>query len=457
MKVVKFGGSSLADGNQLQKVIDIIKSDDERKVIVVSAPGKWQDDQEKITDLLVKYAELAVQDVHDTAEIRESIKNRYWRIASHFGLETCELWELYGEIDSLEKRHYPSFEHLFAAFKAHGELLNATLVAQILQKVGILAKAVHPEDLGLIVTDEPNNATISESSYSKIRAYGKKNGIGTGEMRYIVPGFFGTTADGEIATFSRGGSDITGAILAKGLGADLYENFTDVDAIYAADPRIIHNPKPISVMTYHEMRELSYAGFSVFHDEAIIPAIEANIKIHILNTNNPHAAGTLIVSGDDIKNPSLITGIASSKRFAALYLHRYLLNRQVGFTYQLLKILNRHGISYEHMPSGIDDITIIFDKTVLPEGSVEKAILDIKAKIKPDILTWIDDYAIIMVVGTGMHGVPGVFQKIVEPVAMANISLEMVNQGSSEISIMLGVNVKDVDRAVKAIYEYNFK
>ncbi len=260
-----------------------------------------------------------------------------------------------------------------------------------------------------------------------------------------------------MATFSRGGSDITGAIMARGLSADLYENFTDVSAIYAVNPTIIDQPAAIEQMTYDEMRELSYAGFAVFHDEAIIPAIQGGIRINIKNTNEPDAPGTFIVPPTEVQQTRPVTGIANSNRFAALYLHRYLLNKEVGFTLRILEILKRHNISYEHMPSGIDDLTIIFDKTSLSQEQVDNMLADIASDIKPDTLKWLPSYGIIMIVGEGMRNRIGALTEIVTPLKEHGISLQMVNQGASEISIMLGIQPDLADRAVKAIYDNIFK
>ena len=289
MKVSKFGGSSLADGRQLQRVFDIIQSDDNRKVIVVSAPGKRFKDDTKVTDLLLTYAKATVEDT-DATEVIETIKNRYHAIGNHFKLPAYELADIDEQIDHLATKHYRSFDYLYAAFAAHGEYLNAQLVAKIFSHLGVPARFVDPQEIGLQVDDNARAATFDVKSYTTIAQLD----LNTSE-RLIIPGFFGYTKHGDMATFSRGGSDITGAIMARGLSADLYENFTDVSAIYAVNPTIIDHPAAIQQMTYDEMRELSYAGFAVFHDEAIIPAIQGGIRINIKNTNEPDAPGTFIV------------------------------------------------------------------------------------------------------------------------------------------------------------------
>ncbi|MCT8389769.1 aspartate kinase [Leuconostoc holzapfelii] len=451
MKVSKFGGSSLADGRQLQRVFEIIQSDPQRKVVVVSAPGKRFKDDTKVTDLLLAYAKGTVEDT-DTLAIVHTIKSRYHAIGEHFDLPAYELDDIDEQIDHLAQKHYRSFDYLYAAFAAHGEFLNAQLVAKVFTHLGLPARFVDPQEIGLLVDDQARAATFNPKSYDTIAQLDL-----TTSERLIIPGFFGYTQRGDMATFSRGGSDITGAIMARALRADLYENFTDVSAIYAVNPNIIDHPAAIKQMTYDEMRELSYAGFAVFHDEAIIPAIQGGIRINIKNTNDPDAPGTFIVPPTEVQQTTPVTGIANSNRFAALYLHRYLLNKEVGFTLRILEILKRHNISYEHMPSGIDDLTIIFDKTQLSQDQIDNMLADIAADIKPDTLKWLPSYGIIMIVGEGMRNRIGALTEIVSPLKDHGISLQMVNQGASEISIMLGIQPDLADQAVKAIYDNIFK
>lgn len=450
MKIVKFGGSSLATGTQISKVTKIIQSDPQRRVIVVSAPGKRFKKDIKITDLLLQLAQ-AVIDQQETADIYKQIFLRYAEIADFFKLPKEVMQDLKKHLRSIAAGSYPSEDFLKAAFSAQGEFLSASLITQILNKIGMRARRLTPKEVGLTVTDQARNAQILPGSYAKIA----QTKIQQDEV-IVFPGFFGLTKNDLINTFSRGGSDITGAILARGFAADLYENFTDVDSIYTVNPNLVDDPAPIKEMTYDEMRELSYAGFSVFHDEAILPAIQGNIPINVKNTNHPEALGTMIVPQDQISHKNRITGIASADHFQALYLHRYLVNREVGFTAKILQILADLNISYEHMPSGIDDLTIILDKNQLTDGRKEKLTQRIKDEIKPDVLQWRNSYSIIMVVGEGLVNRVGAMSDIVDPLRKANISLTMVNQGSSEISIMLGVRPEDADRAVQAIYNAHF-
>ena len=450
MKVVKFGGSSLATGKSVNQAINIILADPSRQVMVVSAPGKRKKSDTKVTDLLIKYAKKVLNH-EDLKQIVDEIFSRYQEIGKYFQVEDKELEQLRNALLSLPTQIYPTDDYLIAAFKAHGERLNARLITMILNKKGLKAKFLDPFDVGLTVTGEPNDAIVSPETYINLAK------VELSSEEYIVfPGFFGMTPSGHIATFSRGGSDITGAILARGLHADLYENFTDVNGIFAANPSIIEHPDSIKQMTYREMRELSYAGFSVFHDEALIPAIEGKIPINVKNTNDPKNAGTLIVPNQKFKPTNPVTGVASQKHFSALYLHKYLLNKEAGFTLRILQILYKHNIPYEHMPSGIDDITIIFNRQFLNDQLIDLICNEIQSLINPDQLEWIDDYAIIMVVGEGMKYQESISAQILSALNEQNISPQMINQGASQISIMIGTKKEEADQVVKTIYKQFF-
>ncbi|HLS06666.1 MAG TPA: aspartate kinase, partial [Bacillota bacterium] len=272
----------------------------------------------------------------------------------------------------------------------------------------------------------------------------------------VIPGFFGYTTDGQLMTFSRGGSDITGSIIAAGIKADLYENFTDVDSVYSVNPQFVKHPKEIKVLTYKEMRELSYAGFSVFHDEALIPAYEAKIPVCIKNTNNPTASGTMIVAH---KKPTArcVVGIASDTGFCSLYVSKYLMNREIGFGRKLLHVLEEENISFEHMPSGIDDITIIMREDQLTPEKEARIINRIKHELHVDTIRMVRDLAVIMVVGEGMHQTIGMAHKATEALANANVNLEMINQGSSEVSMMFGIKTEDLTRAIPSLYQAYFE
>ncbi|MCT3414547.1 aspartate kinase [Lactobacillus helveticus] len=450
MKVVKFGGSSLTDGQNVEQALNIVLSDPERRAIVVSAPGKRSDDDIKITDLLIKYAGMTFKS-EDTNEIVQNIFMRYQEIGHYFGLSDQELKVIKDILLALPNQTYPNSSYLMAAFKAHGERLNARLIAMILQHQGVKSRFLDPTEAGLIVTGQPNDALVNPESYLNL----DQIKIATGE-RIIFPGFFGITPSGNIATFSRGGSDITGAILARGFHADMYENFTDVNGIFAANPHIVDNPQSIKKMTYREMRELSYAGFSVFHDEALIPVIQGQIPINVKNTHEPDQPGTIIVPEKDFVPDNIITGVTSQKHFSALYLHKYLLNKEAGFTLRILQILYKHNVPYEHMPSGIDDITIIFNNDFLNDQLIDQICNEIQATINPDQLEWIDNYAIIMVVGEGMKKYHVVSRQILDSLGDHDISPRMINQGASQISMMIGTKKEKADEAVKIIYHQFF-
>ncbi len=279
---------------------------------------------------MIKYANAIINGT-DAKSIVATIFDRYQEIGNGFHVSKSVLDDLKARLTALPDQSYPNDDYLMAAFKAHGERLNAELFAACLTEAGTQARFVDPSEAGILLSDNPNGATVLEQTYDNLA------NLTYGEETLVFPGFFGFTKEGNIATFARGRSDITGSILARGLKADLYENFTDVDAIFAANPKIVPDARPIHKMTFREMRELSYAGFSVFNDEAIIPAIQGQVPINVKNTNNPDLPGTLIVPEKDFTSKKPVTGIAASNRFSALYLHRYLLNKEVGFTSKFSK------------------------------------------------------------------------------------------------------------------------
>lgn len=448
MKVVKFGGSSLATGAQLEKVFNIVTSDPERKFVVVSAPGKRHEQDIKVTDLLIECAENRLQGI-EIQQVFDAIIHRYKSIAEELSLGD----EIIGEIKaSLHERlngDMEDKEHFVDAVKASGEDNNAKLVARYFQSRGVEARYVNPKEAGLFVTDETGSARVLPESYENLYRLRDLPGI------IIFPGFFGYTKEGKIVTFARSGSDITGAILAKGVKASLYENFTDVDAVYSVNPKIVKNPKEIRELTYREMRELSYAGFSVFHDEALIPAFEAGIPVNIKNTNNPSAPGTMIVNKRTRENGPVV-GIASDKGFCSIYVSKFLMNREIGFGRRLLKIIEDFGLSYEHTPSGIDDISVILRDNQLNPDLEEKIIGKIKEELKPDDVKIEHGFSLIMVVGEGMRRNIGLAARATRAFAKAGVNIEMINQGSSEVSLMFGVREEDEEKAVQSLYEEFF-
>lgn len=449
MKVIKFGGSSLATSEQLHKVINIMKDDSARRAIVVSAPGKRNATDTKVTDLLIRYATQVInrQNYDDTLQ---QIIARYQEIADGFNLPAKEFSSIEDALIKLPTNPYPNDTYLMAAFKAHGEKLNAQLVSKILNLLGMPAKYLDPKEAGMLVTDVPDDAQILPQSYAQIAKWQNYDKL------LVIPGFFAYNNRGDICTFSRGGSDITGAIIARGLNAELYENFTDVDAIFSVNPNIVANPHAIKHMTFREMRELSYAGFSVFHEEALIPAIQGNIDVNVRNTNHPDEPGTIVSAKIEQNKNYPVRGIASSSNFCGLYISKYLLNKEVGFTKKVLQILYDHNVSYEHMPSGVDDITVIISEDNLNPKVEQEIMGEIQNAIHPDEMHITHNYAIIMVVGEGMYDTVGIMSRATSALADAGIRLQMVNQGASEISIMFGVAHNSVNEAVVALYNEFF-
>ncbi|WP_182199489.1 aspartate kinase [Paraliobacillus salinarum] len=447
MKVSKFGGSSVASAEQLKKVASIIQDDSERKVIVVSAPGKRTSDDVKVTDLLINLGEAYVKGASYESQL-ELVLDRFRSILSELELTDKVISEIKADFETVISSDY-STPFKLEAIKSIGEDSLAKVLSEYLAKLGLNATYLNPKDAGIILSDEPGSAQILDESFQLLYKLHEREDI------VVIPGFFGYTKEGKLVTFSRGGSDITGSIVAAGVKADLYENFTDVDSVYCVNPTIVDNPKEITSLTYKEMRELSYAGFSVFHDEALIPAFKAKIPVCIKNTNNPDGLGTIIVSEKEVRgNP--VVGIASDTGFLSLYVSKYLMNRELGFGRRLLHILEDEDISYEHTPSGIDDLSVIIRKSQLPLEKEAKVIERINQELDPDLVYTERDLALIMIVGEDMNSTIGVASKATEAFSRANVNLEMINQGSSEVSLMFGVKEEGVERAVRSLYEAFF-
>lgn len=447
MKVAKFGGSSVANAEQLKKVADIIQADSERRVIVVSAPGKRSVDDVKVTDLLIKLGQSFIEDKNYHDDLNEVLA-RFKSIIDDLGLSDQVLKHLKTAVYSIFAGE-GELDFKLESIKALGEDSSAQLLSEYLSSLGLKARYLNPKEAGLILSDEPAGAQILDESFAKLYKLRDYQEI------VIIPGFFGYTKEGKLVTFSRGGSDITGSIVAAGVQAELYENFTDVDSVYCVNPTIVNQPKEITALTYKEMRELSYAGFSVFHAEALIPAVRAEIPVCIKNTNNPTGIGTIIVSKKEIKgNP--IVGIASDKGFTSLYVSKYLMNREVGFGRRLLNILEDEGISYEHTPSGIDDLSVILRTEQMDEVK-EKSIIDrIQTELRPDQVHTQRGLALIMIVGEGMNSQIGAAAKATKALQDANVNIEMINQGSSEVSLMFGIKEDAEEEAVKSLYQAFF-
>ena len=451
MKVCKFGGSSLADASQLNKVIDIVLADPARRIVVVSAPGKRDKGDTKVTDLLIDLAKTALAGENFDRQLG-AVVERYALIADELKLGedivadiTRDLRSRVAQVKDLRP------EEFLDLVKAAGEDNNAKLVAVAFAARGRKARYASPKDTGMVLKGEFGDATLDPDSYSTLsRAFSNFEGI------VIYPGFFGYTKDGKVATFPRGGSDITGSILAAAVCADVYENFTDVDSVYPVDPRIVPEVKDgIPTMTYREMRELAYAGFGVFADDAVIPAVRARIPINIRNTNHPGEPGTMIQQSRRVV-PGTVVGIASADGFCNIVVEKYLMNREIGFGRKLLQILEDERVPYEHMPSGVDSQCIVIKEQYLPKEVERRVVSTIRRVLEPDFVTVERDITTLMVVGEGMCYTPGMLAKACLALASAGISLSMVNQGSSEVSFMIAVRKQDRDNAVRSLYKAFF-
>ena len=442
MKVVKFGGSSLANAQQIEKVVSIVQSDASRRVVVVSAPGKRFSDDIKVTDLLIQIAETIFAQ-GDAQALVDQVIARYADIQQALSLPEGLIEQIQTDLQERLKTDSTNQAQFLDTMKAAGEDNNARLVAAAICAAGTPAIYTDPGEAGMLLSDEFGNAEVLPESYERLTQLKKSDSV------VVFPGFFGRTKAGEIATFPRGGSDITGAILAAALRAEVYENFTDVDSVYALDPRLVPEAPAIETMTYREMRELAYAGFGVFHDEAIVPAVQAEIPICIKNTNRPDAPGTMVVPHHKVDH-SAVTGISSARGFSAIYIDKYMMNREVGFGRRLLQVLEEEKISYEHTPSGIDNMSIILQSAEL--AGKESEVLDrLKEALLPDDITIEHELALIMVVGEGMHFSVGMAAKATHALAEADVNIEMINQGASEISMMFAVKEEDREKAVSAL------
>ncbi|WP_156290846.1 aspartate kinase [Oceanobacillus salinisoli] len=448
MKVAKFGGSSVANATQIKKVGEIINSDPERKFIIVSAPGKRDKDDFKMTDMLIKMGTAYINN-ENYEKFYSIVVERFKDIIDDLELSSSLMMEIEQSIKTILAQDVNP-ELKMDSIKAIGENNNAKIISAYLSKIGLTARYINPQDAGIIVSDEPGNAQILPDSFTKMYALRDEEGI------LVIPGFFGYSEEGKLVTFSRGGSDITGSIVAAGVQASLYENFTDVNSVYTVNPTIVDNPKEITVLTYKEMRELSYAGFSVFHDEALIPAIKAKIPVCIKNTNNPQAKGTLIVAEREV-NEQCVSGIASDTGFCSLYVSKYLMNREVGFGRKLLNILEDEEISFEHAPSGIDDMSVIIREHQLTPEKEDIVIKRINDELHPDTVSLQRGIAVVMVVGEGLVNTIGVAQKATAAFSNANVNIDMINQGSSEVSMMFGIQAVDIDKAIRSLYKAFFE
>ncbi len=431
VKVVKFGGSSLASAEQFAKVGDIIRADESRRYVVPSAPGKRNAKDTKVTDMLYACYALAEEEKDFRVQLMK-IKDRYDSIINGLNLK-LSLEEEFKVISENFKQKAGSD---YAA--SRGEYLNGIIMAHYLGYEFVDAAEVIFFDENGIFDAEKTDKVLSKRLEKTEKA--------------VIPGFYGAYGDGTVHTFSRGGSDITGSIVAKACRASMYENWTDVSGCLVADPRIIDNPQPIKVITYRELRELSYMGASVLHEDAVFPVRKAGIPINIRNTNAPEEDGTLIVESTCQKADYTITGIAGKKGFVAVSIDKDMMNSEVGFCRKALQAFEENGISIEHMPSGIDTMTVFVHQAEF-EGKEQQVISSLRRLANPDVIDLEADLGLIAVVGRGMKSTRGTAGRIFSALAHANINVKMIDQGSSELNIIIGVSNNDFDAAIKAIYD----
>ena len=431
IKVVKFGGSSLASATQFAKVGNIIKADPERKFVVPSAPGKRNSKDTKVTDMLYACYDLAEAEKDFTKELKK-IKERYESIINGLHMTLS----LDKEFDTIAENFKKKAGSQYAA--SRGEFLNGIIMANYLgyEFVDSAEVIIFNEDGSF---DADTTDKLLQERLSKVE-------------NAVVPGFYGATLGGVVKTFSRGGSDVTGSLVSKAVHATAYENWTDVSGFLIADPRIIDNPKPIKVITYRELRELSYMGASVLHEDAVFPVRKAGIPINIRNTNAPDDEGTWIVESTCHHPAYTITGIVGKKGFVSVNIDKDMMNAEVGFGRKVLSAFEENGINFEHMPSGIDTMTVFVHEPEFAEK--EQAVISaINRNAHPDSIEIEADLALIAVVGRGMKSTRGTAGRIFSALAHANVNVKMIDQGSSELNIIIGVSDNDFEAAIKAIYD----
>ena len=431
LKVVKFGGSSLADAEHFKQVAKIIKEDPSRRYVIPSAPGKRFKDDTKVTDMLYRCYEM-VKAKENIDEYFALISDRYNGIIAELGLN----YNIDGELTYVKNALLHSAGRDFAA--SRGEYLNGLILAKYLGFDFIDAENVILFKDNGSFDDESTNEVLSEEL--------KKHKYA------VIPGFYGVMPNGTIKTFSRGGSDITGSIVARAAGADLYENWTDVSGFMMADPRIVPNPCSIETITYRELRELSYMGATVLHEDAIFPVRFAGIPINIKNTNAPEDKGTMIVPvAKDYDQNKVITGIAGKHGFSVVSIEKDMMNAEVGFGRKVLEVFEDYDLSFEHLPSGIDTMCVIVQTSQI-ESIKEKLLASLTRRVRPDSLSIEDDLALLAIVGRGMIKSKGTAARIFKAASEADVNIKMIDQGSSELNIILGVEDHDLEKAQIAIY-----
>ena len=430
LKVLKFGGTSLADAEHFRQVAEIVKSDPTRRYVVASAPGKRKGSDTKITDLLYKCYALAANE-EDVTKVFDEIKQRYNDIIDDLGIDL----DLTPKFDRIRDALLHNTGRDYIA--SRGEYLNAMILAKYLGFEFIDAKKV--------IFFKEDGSFDSEKTNEVLR-----DALSNVEYA-VIPGFYGSMPNGTIKTFSRGGSDVTGSIVARAASATLYENWTDVSGFLMADPRIVDNPKTIKTITYKELRELSYMGATVLHEDAIFPVRYSKIPINIRNTNRPDDNGTFIVPETDDMSEHIITGIAGRTGFSSITIEKAMMNTELGLGRKVLQVLEENKISFEHFPSGIDTMTVIVSTKALAEKRAD-VLAGICKNVNPENIFVEENMALIAVVGRGMVKAKGTAARIFTSLANANVNIRMIDQGSSELNIIIGVDANDYTTALNAIY-----
>ena len=436
VKVCKFGGTSMADGNVMSRVRNIIESDKDRKYVVVSAPGKRYSGDVKITDILYQ-CHREVEERGACGASFELIRNRFNCIVRELNID----FDINSVLDETERRINAEKDEDFTA--SRGEYLSARVMAEVLG-----AKFIDAED---VIFFDKNGAYDAAKSDKAI------NDALRGAEKAVFPGFYGRGYNGKVKTFSRGGSDISGAIVARAVNATVYENWTDVSGFLACDPRIVDSPRRIKALSYKELRELSYMGANVLHSESIFPVRKANIPIHIKNTFRPEDEGTLIQpSVYYTPSGSIVTGIAGKKDFTVIFIEKSLMNYQIGFVRKVLSVLEKYNVPVEHIPSGIDTMSVVIECSALKDGKLELILQGIKEAVAPDVLRVNEDIALIATVGHGMSSSVGTSARLFKAMAEASVNVRMIDQGSSELNIIVGVKNEDCEKCIRAIYREFF-
>lgn len=432
VKVAKFGGSSVADALQIEKIRNIIENDEDIKYVVVSAPGKRFSEDSKVTDLLY-LCKTHIEHKIPYEQIFQVICDRFMAVEVNLDVDI----DLEHEFEEIKRNLEAGASADYIA--SRGEYLNAMIIASYLGYDFVdAAKIVKFDEKGRFMEELTDKAIRKELANHE---------------KAVIPGFYGSKIDGSVKTFSRGGSDITGSIIARAVGADMYENWTDVSGFLMADPRIVKDPKPISTVSYKELRELSYMGASVLHEDAIYPARVANIPINIRNTNRPEDPGTIITAEPaKLEDGQIITGIAGSKDFTVIAMYKNLMSSERGFIRKMTGILEDFDVPIEHIPSGIDTLSVVLENNVI-DGRLDEIVEEFTRQLKPDTIEVFEDMALIATVGHGMSSRTGVSAALFTALAKEKINIRMIDQGSSEMNIIVGVENKDFEKAIKSIYE----